>query len=75
MNNIGEQETHPLTDLAETLGICIEAYESAHIPFSGSSARAILHALIGEHVLTQSDLPEIGSQGGSYRKFSTASKT
>ncbi|MBH0210334.1 MAG: transcriptional regulator [Nitrospira sp.] len=63
LDEIGQQETHPLADLAETLGLFIEAYEDAHVPFSDSSASEILHTLMGEHALKQSDLPEIGSQG------------
>lgn len=63
MDEIGQQETHPLADLAETLGLFIEAYEDAHIPFSDSSASDILRTLMEEHALKQSDLSEIGSQG------------
>lgn len=63
VDEIGQQETHPLADLAETLALFIEAYEDAHIPFSDSSAPEILRTLMEEHGLTQSDLSEIGSQG------------
>src|SRR3990167_5936588 len=63
LDEIGQQETHPLADLAETLGLFIEAYEDAHVPFSDSSAPEILRTLMNEHGLTQSDLSEIGSQG------------
>ncbi len=63
VDEIGEQETHPLADLAETLSLFIEAYEDAHLPFSNSSAPDILRTLMEEHGLTQADLPEIGSQG------------
>lgn len=63
VDEIGQQEAHPLADLAETLGLCIEAYENAHVPFSDSSASEILRTLMEEHGLTQSDMPEIGSQG------------
>jgi HTH-type transcriptional regulator/antitoxin HigA len=63
LDEIGQQETHPLADLAETLGLFIEAYEDTHVPFSDSSAPEILRALMDEHGLTQSDLTEIGSQG------------
>jgi len=63
LDEIGQQETHPLADLAETLGLCIEAYEDAHVPFSDSPASEIVRALMEEHALKQSDLPEIGSQG------------
>lgn len=63
VDKIGEQETQPLADLAETLGLLIETYEDAHLPFSDSSAPDILRTLMEEHGLTQADLPEIGSQG------------
>ncbi|MDH5670004.1 MAG: transcriptional regulator [Nitrospira sp.] len=63
LDEIGQQETHPLADLAETLGLFIEAYEDAHVPFSDSSASEIIRSLMEEHALKQSDLPEIGSQG------------
>lgn len=63
VDEIGQQETHPLADLAETLGLFIEAYEDTHVPFSDSSAPEILRTLMDEHGLTQSDLSEIGSQG------------
>jgi HTH-type transcriptional regulator/antitoxin HigA len=63
VDEIGQHEIHPLADLAETLGLFIEAYEDAHVPFSDSSAPEILRTLMEEHGLTQSDLSEIGSQG------------
>ena len=63
LDEIGQQETHPLADLAETLALSIEAYEDIHIPIPNTSAPAILRSLMEEHGLAQSDLPEIGSQG------------
>jgi HTH-type transcriptional regulator/antitoxin HigA len=63
LDEIGQQETHPLADLAETLGLFIEAYEDAHVPFSDSSASEVLSTLMEEHALKQADLSEIGSQG------------
>ena len=63
LDEIGQQETHPLADLAETLALSIEAYEDAHIPMPSASGPAILRSLMEEHDLTQSDLPDIGSQG------------
>ncbi|MBX9695657.1 MAG: transcriptional regulator [Cyanobacteria bacterium] len=63
LDEIGQQETHPLADLAETLGLFIEAYEDAHVPFSDAPASEIVRALMEEHALKQSDLSEIGSQG------------
>lgn len=63
LDEIGQQEAHPLADLAETLALSIEAYEDIHIPIPSTSAPAILRSLMEEHGLAQSDLPEIGSQG------------
>jgi HTH-type transcriptional regulator/antitoxin HigA len=63
VDEIGQQETHPLADLAETLALSIEAYEDIHIPLPNTSTPAILRSLMEDHELTQSDLPEIGIQG------------
>lgn len=63
LDEIGQQETHPLADLAETLALSIEAYEDIYIPMPDISAPAILCSLMEDHHLAQSDLPEIGSQG------------
>lgn len=63
LDEIGQQETHPLADLAGTLGLFIEAYEDAHVPYSDPSASEILRTLMEEHALKQADLSEIGSQG------------
>ena len=63
LDEIGEQETHPLADLAETLALSIEAYEDTHVAIPDASGSEILRSLMEEHELAQSDLPEIGSQG------------
>lgn len=63
VDEIGQHETHPLADLAETLGLAIEAYEDLHVRIPDTSSPVILRALMEEHGLSQSDLPEIGSQG------------
>jgi len=63
LDEIGEQETHPLADLAETLALSIEAYEDTHVAIPDASGSEILRSLMEDHELAQSDLPEIGSQG------------
>ncbi|MDC8449469.1 MAG: helix-turn-helix domain-containing protein [Nitrospira sp.] len=63
IDEIGEQETHPLADLVETLALAITAYEEVHVPIPVSSGLEILRALMEDHGLSQSDLPEVGSQG------------
>jgi len=63
LDEIGQQETHPLADLAETLALSIEAYQDTHIAIPTASGPAILRSLLEEHDLAQSHLPEIGNQG------------
>ena len=63
IDEIGEDESHPLASLMETLGSLIEAYESARIPEPEGDPVQVLNLLLEEHGLRQSDLPEIGSQG------------
>ena len=63
IDEIGEDETHPLADLAEALGVFVEAYDRLHYQTPSPSPRAMLRFLMEQHDLGQSDLPEIGSQG------------
>ena len=63
LDEIGQNENHPLADLAEMLALSIESYEEARISVPESFGPAILRSLMQEHGLKQSDLPEIGSQG------------
>lgn len=63
IDEVGEDETHPLASLMETLGSLVESYESHHLPkFSGDPVQT-LKDLMMEHGLRQSDMKEIGSQG------------
>jgi HTH-type transcriptional regulator/antitoxin HigA len=63
LDEVGTDEQHPLYTLLDTLGTLIHAYEEQHQPMPESSGVDVLRFLMGEHGLTQSDLPEIGSQG------------
>lgn len=63
LDEIGDNEKHPLYSLLDTLGTLIEAYEDEHHPIPESSGADVLRFLMDEHGLTQSSLPEIGSQG------------
>ena len=57
------KEKSPLADLANTLGSLIGDYEDAHHADLNVSPVATLRFLMEQHKLTQSDLPEIGTQG------------
>ncbi|HEX9811662.1 MAG TPA: transcriptional regulator [Burkholderiales bacterium] len=63
IDEIGEDEKHPLSDLADALGGFIERYENEHVRVPNAAPVAVLQFLMREHGVRQSDLVEIGSQG------------
>jgi len=63
IDEIGTNEDHPLYEFLDTLGTLIHIYEEEHYPMPECSSADMLRFLMDEHGLTQSDLPEIGSQG------------
>ena len=60
---VGEDESHPLASLMETLGTLVETYEMQAVPEMLGNPIQTLQSLIEEHDLKQTDLPEIGTQG------------
>ncbi len=63
LDEIGTNAQHPLYTLLDTLGTVLHAYEEAHHPVPDCSGADVLRFLMEEHGLTQSELPEVGSQG------------
>ncbi|PIQ84181.1 MAG: transcriptional regulator [Candidatus Omnitrophica bacterium CG11_big_fil_rev_8_21_14_0_20_63_9] len=63
LDTVGENQRHPLFGFLEVLGTLVESYESDHVKIKGATGGEVLAFLMEEHGLTQSDLPEIGSQG------------
>ena len=63
LDEIGDNENHPLYSLLDTLGTLIHAYEEEHYPIPDAKGTEVLRFLMDEHGLTQSDMPEVGSQG------------
>lgn len=63
IDNVGDNQHHPLASLMETLGTLIEAYENQIITTPKQNAISVLKYLMKEHSLKQKDLSEIGSQG------------
>ncbi|MBI2431266.1 MAG: transcriptional regulator [Candidatus Hydrogenedentes bacterium] len=63
VDEIGTDESHPLYELLDTLGTIIHAYEEKHLPLPTATGAEVLHFLMEEHGLTQSELPEVGTQG------------
>ena len=63
LDEIGTDEQHPLYSLLDTLGTLVHAYEEENFSVPASTGAEVLRYLMDEHALTQSDLPEVGSQG------------
>jgi HTH-type transcriptional regulator/antitoxin HigA len=63
IDEIGQDEAHPLAELAEALALFIHSYEETHAKIREARGPEILRTLMEAHRLTQSELPEIGSQG------------
>jgi HTH-type transcriptional regulator/antitoxin HigA len=57
------EEDHPLAGLVNTVGLLISTYEDAHNPPEKVAPAAVLRLLMDQHRLSQSDLPEVGTQG------------
>ena len=63
IDEVGTDEQYPLYSLLDTLGTVVHAWEEQHHPIPRSEGVDSLRFLMEEHELTQSDLPEVGSQG------------
>jgi HTH-type transcriptional regulator/antitoxin HigA len=63
LDEIGDHEKHPLYSLLDTLGTLVHTYEEEHYSIPDVTGAEALQFLMDEHGLTQSDLPEVGSQG------------
>ena len=63
IDEVGTDEGHPLYSLLDTLGAVVHVWEEQHSPIPGPDGADPLRLLMEEHKLTQSDLPEVGSQG------------
>ena len=63
LDEVGDDVRHPLYGLLDTLGTVVRAYEEEHVTLPAPTGVETLLYLMAEHGLTQSDLPEVGSQG------------
>jgi len=62
IDEVGEDENHPLASLMETLGTLIETYEAKHFSEPLGDPINSLAVLMEEYGLSDSDLPEVGNQ-------------
>lgn len=63
LDEVGTDERHPLYELLDTLATVIHVYEEEHYLMPAASGAEVLAYLMEEHGLTQSELPEVGTQG------------
>jgi HTH-type transcriptional regulator/antitoxin HigA len=63
IDQVGEDETHPLASLMETLGALIEIYEAKYVPELEGDPLSSLKMLLVEHEIGPTELSEIGSVG------------
>ncbi len=63
LDEVGTDERHPLYSLLDTLGTVLHAWEEQHHVMPECGGADVLRFFMAEHNLTQSDLPEVGSQG------------
>ena len=61
IDEIGDNEQHPLYELLDTLGAVIHTYEEKHYPMPECSGVEMLQFLMEEHQLEPSHLREIGT--------------
>ena len=63
LDEIGEDEKHPMAELADAISVFVERYEAEHSPIPAGKPAEVLRFLMAEHGLLQSDFADIGSQG------------
>lgn len=63
IDEVGDDEKHPLAPLLETVGNLIEEYETDHFIQFGADPIDVLKYFMEEKNLTQKDLSILGSQG------------
>ncbi len=62
IDEVGEDENHPLASLMETMGSLIETYENSHLPEPKGDPISSLQEFMADHELTTRDLSELGDE-------------
>jgi len=63
VDEVGDRPQEPRYRFIDTLSLLIEAYDHAHHAVPDLAGVELLKFLMAQHGLTQSQLPEVGSQG------------
>ena len=62
LDEIGDDETHPLADVLDYLADQVESYEEAHHPMPLGAPAEVLRFLMDQHNLKQQDLADCAPQ-------------
>ena len=62
IDEIGQDETHPLAEVLDYLGDLVEVYEDLHVVIPPAPPHEVLRFLMEEHQLTQADLVDCAPQ-------------
>jgi HTH-type transcriptional regulator/antitoxin HigA len=62
VDEVGDDERHPLADLLHLVGDLVEAWESSRVDIPEAEPRAVLQLLMEQQGLKQGDLGEIATQ-------------
>jgi HTH-type transcriptional regulator/antitoxin HigA len=63
LDEIGDDEEHPLADALDSLAHVVAAYETKRFPIRDSAAKEVLRFLMEQHGLKQEDLADCVPQG------------
>lgn len=59
---IGDEESHPLSTLAQAIGNSISIYDAEHFPIADVPPHEVLRYLMEEHRVARDKLPEVGTR-------------
>jgi HTH-type transcriptional regulator / antitoxin HigA len=62
LDEVGEDEDHPLAEVVDYLANQVAAYEADHVTIPDAPPREVLRFLMEQHGLTQSDLADCAPQ-------------
>jgi HTH-type transcriptional regulator/antitoxin HigA len=63
LDEIGDDESHPLAEVLDYLADRVAAYEEEHAPMPEAEPKEVLRTLMNQHGLKQGDLSDCAPQG------------
>jgi len=63
LNEVGDDETHPLAEVLDYFANQVKAYEDENVPIPDAEPREVLRFLMEQHGLKQDDLGDCAPQG------------